>query len=376
MKEYITNFDRDAIDHWDNYQAVREFVQNYLDSTEDRYFEIGVDHVTFCNKGVKVSNGMLKTGKSDKRGDVTKRGQYGTGSIFAMCVLSARGVTVEIHNDDVLWIPKFKPSSVFEGDEVLVIEECFTEPSGNFTVTISGLSEEDINNIKQANLMFQEDREVIASSPYGDVIANVDSFGEVYCGSIFVMQTKGFSYSYNIKPEYLKLNQDRESCSEWDLQNVTAKLITSTGNETFIEEAVKLNTLDTQHIKYYCSVPDVVQDTLATEFITNNKGKVITSDYSDHQHNEKVGTPSIYESNTTLVNAIQESSVYIDAVANIELVEKQTIDEFVEELKESIMQIVHSNMDAENGAKIEELLDCLTEESNNWSGDVEEGLPF
>lgn len=377
MNKYVTNFCRDAIDHWENYQAVREYLQNWLDSDGEREFEIGGDYITLINKGIQVSNKSLMCGMSDKKNNSSKRGRFGTGSVFAMCVLTARDIDISIQNNDMIWTPVFEFCDKWKED-VLVIEEESCQPSGNFTVTITGLSAEDINNIKQTNLVFQ-DREVIASTEYGDIIESVDDFGEVYCGDIFVQQTNGFKYSYNIKPKYLQLNQDRSSISEWDLQSITAKLIMDTNDEDLIGDAIDANMLDTTKVQHswVTKIPSNVSDKIGEEFVEENKGHFVTSDYTEHRENESLGNPSVYIDNEVKVKAIQESQAYADSIEDLEVVEKATPHEAMEKFEETLMGLLRDNLNSEDCAEIQSMIDSIVELSGDWSGEVIlDDLPF
>ena len=365
MYTYITNYNRKAIDHWSNYEAVREFVQNALDSEGEFEFEIVEGIIVLISKNIKVSNKMLMTGLSDKRDDPTKRGQYGTGSMFALCVLTARGVNVTMQNNDLLWDARFEYCDKFE-DDIMVIDETVYYPSNDFTVTIQGLSEEDIEDVKQICLMFQ-DREVVVSTEYGNIINSVDDQGEVYCGGLFVQQTKGFKYSYDIKPEHLSLNQDRQSCSEWDLQTLTAKIIMSSGDKDLIRDAVESNQRDTSHVTYnYAKVPEELSDEYAEEFIEEHGGSLVTNSYSDHRESEELGNKSVYLENGVKVKAIQSSSTYKEAIANIELIEKKSPQETMEELKEEIVERLCAKVNAELVSEIVDLLDEVVDTSSDW----------
>lgn len=376
---YRTNYHRTAIDHWSNYEAVREFCQNMQDSDAEGIADISGDTVTFTNKNIVVSNKMLMTGLSDKRDDPTKRGTYGTGSIMALCVLTARGINVSIHNGDVLWNARFEYCDKFEED-VLVIDETPYYPSTDFVVTISGLSEEDISDIKQTSLVFQN-REVIVSTKYGDIIESVDNMGEVYCGELFVQQLEGFKYSYNIKPEYLKLNQDRQSLSEFELQRVTSKLIMESGDQKLIQESIDSNKADTSYVEYgYGEIPTEVCDSYAESFLEQDEGSLVTDNYAEHQDNltNKVG--SVYISNPLQVKAIRESTLYQESIENIEPVQKLSPFEVVETVHEELKCILYKDVNAETAAKIEKMLDFILEKSEDWSGEnvvnFEDGVPF
>ena len=378
MNKYITNFSRSAIDHWDNHEAVRELIQNFLDSDGEQFHSLTENTLVLGNKNTTVSNKIFMMGMSTKKDDPNKRGKFGTGSCFALCVLTARGISVEIQNNNVMWTPRFEHCGKFQED-VMVIDEVDFYPSDDFIVTISGLSEDDINDIKQTNLIFQ-DRVVVSSTKYGDIIESVDEFGEVYCGDLFVKQAKGFSYSYNIKPSHLKLNQDRDSISEWELQNLTAKMIMSSGNEKLIKEAIDSKTLDCQHVAYDWNnspVPSNISDSYAEEFVDEHEATFITSEYSEHEYNQLHNTPSVYIDNKVKVSTIKQSTVYKESVANIEVVEQASPCEVVEKCKEEIMEILCANMKAESCSEVLSLLDSLVELSDHWGGDIDwDSVPF
>lgn len=369
MTKYITNFCKDAIDHWEDYQAVREIFQNYKDSDGEQELELGEDYIILTNKNIKVSPQSLLTGKSDKRDDASKRGKFGTGSNFALCIFASRGIDIRIHNNDVIWTPVFEWSEQYQ-DEVMVINET-PAPFNNYSysVSISGLSEEALEDVRQTTLDLQT-REVLYSTKYGDVIESVDDNGEVYVGGIFVQQTNGFNYSYDIKPEFLKLDQDRKSCSEWDLQTLTAKLIMATGDKEFIKEAIDVNKLDTHHVTYSWTdgnVPDEVEDEYAQDFVDEHgEGVLVTSDYLEHQQNEDLGNESVYIPNTVQVQSIHNSSIYQEAIEDMELVEKKEPHEEVETMKEYIMEFLYTKITSEEICKIEELIDDVVDKSQNW----------
>lgn len=324
MKKYITNLSRGCFSHWTASKAVMELVQNWLDSDGERSHSFSDGVLTLTNANIKVSNKLLMMGMSDKRDDDSKRGQFGVGSIQAMVVLIDLGIDVRIYNNDVQWIPMFEYDDKFESDIMVIHEYPITSPDTNFTVEIDGLSDEDDDEIRQRCLEFQ-DREVLFSTEYGDVIENIDDeCGEVFCGDIYVCQNSQFKYSYNFKPKVIKLSQDRDAVSQWDMQKITANLIMATGDVDFIKEALKSGKLDTQLVKYnYATTPSSVDDNLAEEFLEEYGVVAITDDYSEHQINVKLGNKSVYNPNSSVVHSIQQSEVYKKAISQLEVIEKE-----------------------------------------------------
>ncbi len=325
MKKYITNFSRGCFHHWTASKAVMELVQNWLDSDGESSYSISDDTLTLTNANIKVSNKLLMMGMSDKRGDDSKRGQFGVGSVQAMVVLTDLGVNVVIDNNDVQWVPMFEYDDKFNEDIMVIHEYPTASPNSNFTVEINGLSEEDIDEIKQRCLEFQQ-REVLFSTEYGDVIENLDGeTGEVFCGDLYVCQNTQFAYSYNFKPKVIKLSQDRDAVSQWDMQTLTAKLIMATGDDDFIKDAMRTGRIDTQLVKYgYAVTPSSVDNSLAEEFLEEYGTVVVTDDYTEHERNVKLGNKSVYNPNSSIVHSIQQSDLYQEAISQLEVVEKES----------------------------------------------------
>lgn len=342
MSKYITNFSRGCFHHWTESKACMEFVSNWLDSDGEREHEFTGDSLVLINKNIKVSNKMLMMGLSDKRQDNSKRGQFGVGSVQALVVLTDLGYNVSIINNDVVWDARFEHSNDFDED-ILVIDETPNYNSQDFIVTVSGLSEDILNEVKERCLEFQ-DREVLHSTPMGDVISSNGEEGEVFCGGMYVCQSANFKYNYDFKPKQLPLNQDRNSVDNWKLQELTAKMIIGTEDDDFIKEAIEDNNLDTNHIQYgwACTTPGSLDDSFAGEFIDNNPEAIITSDYEEHQQQEELGNKSVYEPNKVKAKIIQDSCLYQDHVNSFEIVERDTDEELITKFIDNTLELLYN----------------------------------
>lgn len=361
--QYQTNFSRGCFHHWTVSKAIMEFVQNFLDSDGEREWEFGEDYLTLTNKDIKVSNKLLMMGKSDKRDDSSKRGQFGVGSIQAMVVLTDQDIGVAIQNNGVCWSPTFAHCDKF-GEDVMVINETPCNNGTNFSVTITGLSDCDIDEVKQRCLVFQ-DRKVLHSTQYGDIIENVDNQGEVFCGEIYVCQNKGFNYSYNFKPKGIELSQDRNAVDNWELQKLTSKLITDTNDVEFIKQAMQSNKLDTEHVNKYwgnvASTPEAVDDSFAEDFLEEHGTAIVSSCYEEHRQHQKLGNKSVYVRNESIANAIRSSVVYREAMQNVVLVEKESFSDLFDKFVELASDLIYN--DATQEAK--DLFDALRERVDN-----------
>lgn len=332
MTQYKTNYTRGAFHHWPCSKAIMEAVSNFLDSDGEQSYTFGDNYIELTNRDINVSSKMLLSGLSDKRGDNTKRGQFGLGILQSMVVLLDLGATLVIKNNDVQWTPVFEHCPLFDAD-IMVINESPCNNGSNFTVLIEGLSETDIDEVRQRCLVFQ-DRKVLYSTEYGDIIENIDGEGEVFCGDMYVCQNSAFKYSYNFKPKGIKLSQDRDAVSQWDMSELTAKLIISTKDDAFIKESIRANKVDTERVNpqwggSYRETSNSVNDSFAEEFLAEHGAVLVTADYSEHQTNEKLGNKSVYISNSREVDAIQRSELYKEAIMNIEYVEKESFDDLL-----------------------------------------------
>lgn len=366
LNKFVTNFARTCFHHWTASKAIMEFVQNFLDSDGERDYDIAGDTITLTNKNIKVSNKLLMMGKSDKRNDPTKRGQFGVGSIQAMVVLTDLNISVVIHNNDVVWTPSWEHSEQFDEDILVIHENRADNPNNNFTVTISGLSELDVEEVIKRSIIFQERKVLYTSEVYGDVIETLnDERGEVYVGDIYVCQNQAFNYSYNFKPKVLKLSQDRDAASQWDLQELTAKLIIDTGDSDFIQDSIMANKLDTNNINQYGwepskKTPNEVDDNLAVSFLKEHGVAVVTADYYEQQENEKLGNKSVYIQNSSHVKAIQSSKIYKDAISELDIVDRVSFSDLITKTLDDLEYLVQ-NGTALNKLDHDELIKDLEE---------------
>mgnify|MGYP003118687536 CR=1 FL=1 len=374
-KVYKTSLVRGVFHQWTNSKSVMEFVQNFIDSDGEGVYSWLEDGIILTNKNIKVSHKMLLMGLSDKREDPTKLGVHGIGSSQAMAILTDRGIDVTIQNNDIVWKPEFVFDEVFDHDILVFKEYLAAEPNSDFSVCIRGLSEEDLDEIKQRALLFQQ-REVLYSTKLGDIIANPedDEGGEVFCGGLFVCQSNGFKYSYNMKPSILKLSTERNAVDNWELKKLTAKIWNLVEDKDLMTQAIKSDTEDCYLVNIYNSGKGhSATEDLSEEFIKENGVCLVTDNFSDYETNVALGNPCKYIENTALVESIQNGSAYNDMLDNLEVVEKKTPSEKVAETVDNVLEFLwQENListeqegDNDNDWLKEDLLK-LKEESYKW----------
>lgn len=362
-KVYKTNFSRGCFHHWSESKAIAEYISNWLDSDGEQSYEFGGDYLILENKGIRVSNKLLMMGMSDKRSDTTKRGFFGVGSMQALVVLTDLNYEVSISNDDVVWTSSFEHCENFDED-VLVVHEHPQTPTGCFSVKVSGLTEDILEEVKQRCLEFQN-RQTLFSTPYGDVIENGDDQGEVFCGDMYVCENNGFKYSYNFKPKVLPLNQDRNAVDNWELKKLTAKIWKECPDQDLLMEAIKSKkedcslVMDSWHVGYSKLS---VSEQFGEEYLAENPNTIVTSDFSEYESHIKCGNKVKYIDNSNQVKSIKESDAYQSMINNLTIIEEESKETRLHTIREALQSYVddHSGNDEEyEGKTLQDHLDEL-----------------
>lgn len=121
-RSYELPISRDYVRHWSMPEAVREIIQNALDSESPFEYEFKSDKLFIRSRGAILPTSTLLLGKTSKAHATDKIGSFGEGYKIALLVLTREGYSVKIHNNGRIWTPFFKQSRQFDA-EVLCIED-------------------------------------------------------------------------------------------------------------------------------------------------------------------------------------------------------------------------------------------------------------
>lgn len=238
MSELIPlSLTKDYVGHWGAWEALRELFQNAIDTPE---YDIDFWNTTveIKSNGGKLPKDILLLGKTSKRNDISKIGNFGEGSKLAMLVLLREGAEVVIYNKDEIWTPKFMYSSVFEEEilyvEVTPLEEDKRDEDWDVNIIVRGLDYSVLRKCRD-NIIMEGDLEVASQSERGKAYyKHEDQEGDnanVYVKGLFVGTVSGkFKFDYDFNPEYLTLDRDRSTVSGYELQYEAAKLLHASGD--------------------------------------------------------------------------------------------------------------------------------------------------
>lgn len=274
MKRFDLGMSINYCPTWGVVESVREFFQNAYDeeivNPENKmYFGYDKDSKTLCigNKNGRLTTNTLLLGQSSKRDNSETIGQHGEGYKVATVVLLRNGKGVKVYNraDKEVWTAKTIKSRRYQADVVVFdIEKVSifkSVPDHDLIFEISGIDEDEYQAIVNSNLFLQDLKEgddYIASNPgyplttcMCKVLTGERHAGKLFVGGLYVTTSKYAKYGYDFAPELVRLDRDRGFIDGIDLQFLTAKVISATGDTELINEAK--NFWDGSYFKYYLS---------------------------------------------------------------------------------------------------------------------------
>ena len=220
---------------WTIVDAIRELFQNALDQQKQNPENVAswdyneeAETFTIRNATSKLTAASLLLGQTTKADDKSTIGQFGEGYKIATLVLLREGKNVVFYNYGAgeIWRPRFVKSRRF-GTDILTF---FTEkkavwekvPSVDLEIVVEGITpDEYYEEIVPSNLHLRDDYKVLEETEYGNVI---DLPGKVFVNGLYVCDYEPYTYGYNFKPKYIKLDRDRKMVSDFDLRWMASKM--------------------------------------------------------------------------------------------------------------------------------------------------------
>lgn len=231
----------DYASHWGVWEAVREFIQNAVDTKDfdvDYQSRHNESSVTITSRGGKIPVKSLLLGGSTKTDDSESLGKYGEGMKVALVVLLNNGKKVSIQNYDDYWEPKFSYSETFDAETLVIDIDKSNDPTDSVEIVVSGLTEDELIEINNNFIDLRECSDIYCKSSRGvalykdeETINDDNEHCRVYVNGIFVGKVYGnYKYDYSFKPEYLSLDRDRNTVYHWELQSESTRLIACSDN--------------------------------------------------------------------------------------------------------------------------------------------------
>lgn len=274
-KMYELSITETYVQNWTVIQAVREVIQNGLDSDGAFSYKIvkkGEGNYTLRvdSQGVVLTPRTLLLGASSKQANEGKIGQYGEGFKLALLILLREGKQPEMLNGKHRWHPCFTYNTTFGADILAIAETPLSKAIDGLSFVIKNLTEQEIASIKESCLLMQGYIGEVIETMYGEILK--DQPGKLYVGKLFVCNTQ-LKFGYNLKPQYLELDRDRQTVDNWDMKSVVKQLWESTGKFNTIAELLEEDVEDVSLFEYDSS--DLVKEACYDLFKKKHPGAVI-----------------------------------------------------------------------------------------------------
>lgn len=310
MKIYPLSITKEYVSRWGMVEAVRELIQNSLDSSAAFKYEFkkennGSSTLLLTSEDVTLAPHTLLLGATGKRHSSDTIGSFGEGYKLALLVLLREKYDITILNGSVEWTPRFEFSRAF-GYEQLVIEETPLTQIVNTSLIfrVGGLTEEDVVAVRECCLKMQGDIGAIRTTQMGEIL--LDRPGELYVGDLFVCKTD-MEYGYSVLPRYLSLERDRQTVNGWDLGCLTRDIWYATKDYDEIATLIARECPDLAYAKY--SAPDIVKEACYNLFKEQHPGEVIAETNTQLQELVKQGM-TVYIGGGSYYSTVSGSSSY------------------------------------------------------------------
>lgn len=264
------------VQRWGLPEAAREIIQNAIDSDSPFEHELRAGRLVVRSRNSVLSPKSLLLGTTSKAADDEKIGSFGEGYKIALLVLLRSGYQVVVRNGDRIWTPEFAYSHVF-GDEVLAVrDDAAPEFHEGLAFEVSGLTPADEDAVRECCLLMQPAITDAIDTEYGRILPTRG--GKLYVGGLFVCKT-GLNYGYDMKPQFVKLERDRQTVDEFDLTYHTTKMWMATGRWDQVAAMMKADAKDLAFAEY--SMPPEVREACARLFKGEYAGKVVAKSQTE-----------------------------------------------------------------------------------------------
>ena len=290
-KVYELPLARDYVSRWSTAEAIRELLQNAIDSPAPFEVKQTGDAMEITSRGARLDPATLVLGRTSKAEDVGSIGQFGEGYKLALLVLAREGKTIDVINGKTIWRPEFRTSNQFGIETLHIVESKAETPLDGVQFFVRGLSGDEQSAIKQSCLLMQPVYADTIMTPHGDILPNMP--GKLFVGGLFVCNTE-LNFGYNLNPGEIELERDRQTVAGFDLRWKTKDVWLSTMQYDRIAELIEKDMPDVNLVQF--GSPEILKEACYKHFKQHHPGKVIAKDQEELEALVKRGM-TVYLSN-------------------------------------------------------------------------------
>lgn len=316
--------------NWTVENGIREIIQNAIDSETDGHkmsIKYSNNTLEISNEGTCLTPENLLLGGGNKTDDSSKIGGFCEGFKIALVVLLRNSIDVKIYNNNKLWTPKFDYSNNFN-TEILMIEETDINETHNLEYVISGITQEEYNELLKQFPIIENDFGDTVETDYGNILLDKKFKGKIFVNGLFVQRDDEFEFGYNFYPEYVQLDRDRKAVNYYELLTLTSQsLITAKECNKKIFNAIANAATDCSDI---LDVIDEANDDFLEDYIDHLVEKKDIDEINDVIiATEQMAKYLNSEGYNTIIGTEVESYLFAKYKNEVEVIEdaKETYDE-------------------------------------------------
>jgi hypothetical protein len=229
--KYELPFSTEYVPSWTYVEAFRELFQNALDNEivspeNEMLFEYNKEKqsLSVSNKTSVLELKSLLLGSTTKAKDDRTIGQHGEGYKIAFLVLLREGKSITVYNYGrrEIWRTKLIKSKRYDGQLVPTItveKEAFWKdiPDSDLIIEVSGVTEDEYNEIVKKNLNLQDTVECYDVNFYGRILTSAREVGNLYVKGLFICRDESLTHGYDFNPSLVNLDRDRKLLSNFDI---------------------------------------------------------------------------------------------------------------------------------------------------------------
>lgn len=299
---------RDYVRHWGMAEAVRELIQNALDSDSPFEYEFLGDSLFITSRHARLEPRSLLLGSTTKAERTDSIGSFGEGYKIALLVLTRLGYPCLVHNNELLWRPEFRRSRQYDSEVLCIVQEKAERRREGLTFEVAGLTPDDIAEIRESCLHMQNHLGETKQVPRGRIL--VERPGKLYVGGLFICETD-LKYGYDVDPEFITLERDRQTVSSFDLKLLTRDMWFSTEDYDRVAELIEGETPDVEYAEF--GAPELVKEACYRLFQRQHPGSVAAKSQEELEQLVDRGLTKTVVVNSTYHSCLTGSRSYQEA---------------------------------------------------------------
>ena len=220
--------------------------------------------MSFTNEAAALKPETLLLGESSKSEDESTVGKFGEGYKIAALVLNRIGKTFTIYNNgkNEIWCSQFSMSKKWN-QKILsfTIDKNITDDN-DLVIEVGNVSHEEFMRIREIWLyMDGKDYYSKIETEYGEILTDEEMSGLVFVNGLSVNILSDMSFGYNFNSKYVTLERDRKTCRDWEIGDLTAKMICQAVLDGRLDldkmtKLADLNVPDISHIRWQSCEPN------------------------------------------------------------------------------------------------------------------------